>query len=301
MSSSRYWELRVPVSPALAEGLTNFVWELGALGVVEEEEPDKPSRLRAFFPKTEFAAALEERVRAYLDGVRALGFETPGGPSVVALADEDWAEAWRAHFRPVAVGRSLLVVPPWERPPRTARLVVTIEPGRAFGTGQHGSTVGCLLRLEALLQDGAPARAIDLGTGSGILAITAARLGVGSVLAVDEDPDAVAAAIANAARNGVCDRVRCVLSAASCLDAPAAPLVVANLLAAAHLRLGGRYGRWVTGGGTLILGGILDAEAPVVAGALGAHGFIERARASVEGWTSLELQRGPRAPLHDRA
>ena len=121
MSSSRYWELSVPVGPEVSEGLTNFAWELGALGVVEEEEPDKPSRLRAFFPKTELAAALEERVRAYLAGVRALGFETPGGPSVVALADEDWAEAWRAHFRPVAVGRSLLVAPPWERPPRTGR------------------------------------------------------------------------------------------------------------------------------------------------------------------------------------
>ena len=301
MSSSRYWELSLAVSPDVSEGLTNFVWELGALGVVEEEEPGKPPRLRAFFSKTEFAAALEERVRVYLDGLRALGFEPPGEPSVVALADEDWADAWRAHFRPVAVGRSLLVAPPWDRPPRTGRLVITIEPGRAFGTGQHGSTVGCLLRLEALLQNGAPAEAIDLGTGSGILAITAARLGVGSVLAVDEDPDAVASAIANAARNGVCDRVRCVLAPASSLDAPAAPLVVANLLAAAHLRLGGRYGRWVTGGGTLILGGILDAEAPAVAQALGAHGFAERARASVEGWTSLELRRGPRAPLHDHA
>ena len=178
MSSSRYWELSVPVGPEVSEGLTNFAWELGALGVVEEEAAGKPPRLRAFFPKTEFAAALEERVRVYLDGLRALGFDAPGEPSVVALADEDWADAWRAHFRPVPVGRSLLVAPPWDRPPRTGRLVITIEPGRAFGTGQHGSTMGCLLRLEALLARGAtPTRAIDLGTGSGILAIAAARLG----------------------------------------------------------------------------------------------------------------------------
>ncbi|HBH03956.1 MAG TPA: 50S ribosomal protein L11 methyltransferase [Candidatus Rokubacteria bacterium] len=309
MSSSRYWELSVPVGPEVSEGLTNFAWELGALGVVEEEAAGKPPRLRAFFPKTEFAAALEERVRVYLDGLRALGFDAPGEPSVVALADEDWADAWRAHFRPVPVGRSLLVAPPWDRPPRTGRLVITIEPGRAFGTGQHGSTMGCLLRLEALLARGAtPTRAIDLGTGSGILAIAAARLGVGSVLAVDEDPDAVASAIANAARNGVCDRVRCVLGGAGGLDAPDAPLVVANLLTAAHLRLAVRYGRWVTEGGALILGGILDAEASGVGEALGAHGFTPRARVSVEGWTTLQFRREPgprgrasRAALHDRA
>src|SRR5438445_392861 len=184
MSPSRYWELTVGVPADLSEGLTNLVWELGALGVVEEEPP-----------------------------------------------------------------------------------------------GQ------------------APRRMIDLGTGSGILAIAAARLGVDGVLAVDDDPDAVASAMANAARNHVSDRVRCVLADAARLDEAAAPLVVANLLTAAHRKLALRYGRWVLPAGTLILGGILDGEGAEVAAALGAHGFAPRASRSVEGWTTLEL----RAPLHDRA
>src|SRR3989475_12374814 len=99
MSSSGFWELAVGVSADLSEGLTNLVWELGALGVVEEEQPGQGARLRAFFPGTIFASALEAQVRAYLDGLRELGFEPPTDVSVVALADENWADAWRAHFR----------------------------------------------------------------------------------------------------------------------------------------------------------------------------------------------------------
>ena len=111
MSSSGFWELAVGVSADLSEGLTNLVWELGALGVVEEEQPGQGARLRAFFPGTIFASALEAQVRAYLDGLRELGFEPPTDVSVVALADENWADAWRAHFTPRLVGRRLLILP----------------------------------------------------------------------------------------------------------------------------------------------------------------------------------------------
>src|SRR5205814_182956 len=90
---------------------------------------------------------------------------------VVALASEDWAEAWRVHFRPLPVGKRLLIAPPWDRPHANGRVVITIEPGRAFGTGQHASTLGCLERLESLIARAAPLRLIDLGTGSGVLAI----------------------------------------------------------------------------------------------------------------------------------
>jgi ribosomal protein L11 methyltransferase len=299
MSSSRYWELTVGVSADLSEGLTNLVWELGALGVVEEEQPGQAARLRAFFPETARASALEQSVRDYLDGLRQLGFAPAreSDVSVVALADENWHEAWRVHFTPQRVGRRLVIAPPWDAPAAGRRLVITIEPGRAFGTGHHGSTLGCLEALEAAVEAEGPKRMIDLGTGSGILAIAAARLGVDGVLAVDDDPDAIASAMANAARNHVSDRVRCVLADAERLDEAAAPLVVANLLTAAHRKLAPRYGRWVLPAGTLILGGILDGEGAEVAAALGAHGFAPHASRSVEGWTTLEL----RAPLHDRA
>ena len=297
MSSSHYWELTVGAPSDLSEGLTNLAWELGALGVVEEEEPGRGARLRAFFPETVAASALEESVRRYLDGLRALGFAPAADVRVAALADENWADAWRVHFKPRAVGRRLVIAPPWDLPAPNGRIVIEIEPGRAFGTGHHGTTAGCLEALEAAIERDPPSRMLDLGTGSGILAIAAARLGVASVLAVDDDPDAVACAMANAARNHVSDRVRCALADAATLREPRAPLVVANLLSAAHRRLAAQYLRSLTPGGSLLLGGILDAEAADLGGALAVHGLIHRASRSVEGWTTLEL----RAPLYDRA
>jgi ribosomal protein L11 methyltransferase len=195
------------------------------------------------------------------------------------------------------VGRRLLVAPPWDVPRDPGRLVLIIEPGRAFGTGHHGSTAGCLELLERALEAAPVESAIDLGTGSGILAIAAARLGVSRVLGIDDDPDAVAAAVANADRNGVAARIECRLGNAAALEAEPAPLVLANLLAAAHLKLAARYRRLLAPGGTLVLGGILDAEAGAVADVAHAHGLVSADTLSIDGWTSL----GFRAPIHDLA
>lgn len=298
MFPSRYWELTVEIPEEASEGVTNFVWELGALGVVEEETPGAPPRLRAFFAQAAGAAGLAARVREYLGGLAALGFGPAGEPRVAPLADEDWATAWRAHFRAIPAGRRLVIAPPWATEPPNGRLTITIEPGRAFGTGHHGSTAGCLQMLETIVEREGPSSAIDLGTGSGILAIALARLGVPSVLAIDDDPDAVRSARANVAANGVADRVRCVEGEAGALVTEGAPLVVANLLAAAHRRLAPRYGRYVLGGGALVLGGILDAEAAEVADALRPRGFDPRASVSREDWTTLELRRRGRDPAH---
>jgi ribosomal protein L11 methyltransferase len=298
MPSARYWELTVPVSPDAAEGLTNLVWELGALGVVEEARPDGAPWLRAFFPDTHDVAALAGHVDTYLDSLVRLGFAAPRGARVTPLADENWAEAWRAHFRAIAVGRRLLVAPPWEPASAAGRLVITIEPGRAFGTGHHGSTAGCLELLEAAVERARPASAVDIGTGSGILAVALARLGVAGVLAFDSDPDAVTAAGANAARNGVGERVRVLRADLGDAEPEPAALVVANLLAAAHRAHAASYADWVAPGGTLILGGILDAEAAAVGRAAAVHGFGVHGSRSVEGWTSLELTG---APVHRRS
>ena len=242
-------------------------------------------------------AALEIRVRDYLASLGALGLVTAAAPTITALADRNWAEAWREHFRPLPVGRRLLVAPPWDLPEITERVVLVIEPGRAFGTGHHGSTAGCLTLLERVLERERPSTAIDLGTGSGILAIAAARFGVPAVLAVDDDPDAVAVATANARINNVSARVQCRREDAAALDASPAPLVLANLLTAAHTRLAARYRRLLTPGGALVLGGILDAEAGAVDELLRAEGLTATDDVSIEGWTSLWF----RAPLHDRA
>jgi ribosomal protein L11 methyltransferase len=296
--SARYWELTVGIPEEASEGLTNFMWELGALGVVEEEPVGGEPRLRAFFAQTADTAILSTRVEAYLAALDALGFRG-GRPSRVApLADEDWADAWRAHFAPFALGERFVIAPPWEIPRDDGREVLTIEPGRAFGTGQHGSTAGCLLLLEAVASGSPPARALDIGTGSGILAIAAARLGVRDVHAIDSDPDAIASATANVERNALGHRVRCEIGDAATLVGPPFPLVLANLLAAAHRALAARYAALVAPGGLLVLGGLLDGEADEIAATVGTHGFSPHATRSVEGWTSLACRH---APLHARA
>lgn len=288
--AARYWELTLTVPPDAAEGLTNFLWETGALGVVEEERPGETPELRAFFPATTAPAWLTERVTVYAEGLIALGFGAVGRPRVTTLEDGGWAEAWREHFRPITIG-GFIVAPPWEAPASVERIVLVIEPGRAFGTGHHGSTAGCLEALERALRAGVPERALDLGTGSGILAIALARLGVAHVLAVDEDPDAIANASANVARNGVAARVDCRMDDAATLDAPRAPLVVANLISGVHRRLVARYERYVTAGGTLILGGILDTEADELGRVVGGHGWQPAFAVSREGWSTLVFTR----------
>lgn len=289
MSTVSYWELALAVTDDVAEGMTNFLWELGALGVIEEQPAGGPVELRAFFPGHFDAHAVGARVGQYVAGLSALGFTAPGPPRVAPVADANWAQAWREHFRPLPIGRRLLVAPPWNVESAPERLTIVIEPGRAFGTGHHGSTAGCLEALEAIVAQHVPATAIDLGTGSGILAIAAARLGVLRVLAIDEDPDAVTCAAANATLNGVADRIVCRSADAAALQTAPAPLVLANLLSAAHRRLASAYARYVAPGGRLVVGGLLDGEAAEVGTALSAHGLTPGAVRSVDGWTTLEL------------
>jgi ribosomal protein L11 methyltransferase len=171
-------------------------------------------------------------------------------------------------------------------------MVVLIEPGRAFGTGGHGSTRSCLALLERALAGVEVSRAVDVGCGSGILAIAAAALGVRRVDAIDLDPDAVAATEDNARRNAVADRVRALVAGVDGWAGPAAPLVLANLLAAAHVTLAPTLAALVAPGGSLIAGGLLAHEVPAVVGVFAAAGCWLVELAEDDGWAALLLRRG---------
>ena len=295
-AAAPYWELTVTLGADAAEtseAVTNRLWELGAVGVVEEAT-EGAATLRAFFPPGTDAEARAAALREYLGELAALA--VPGAQARVAVAplpDEPWADAWRAHFRPVPVGRRLLVCPPWELPSRSEeRTVIVIEPGRAFGTGGHGSTRSCLGLLERVLANGRVPCAVDVGCGSGILAIAAAALGVPRVEAIDLDPDAVAATEENASRNAVGDRVHAAVAAVESWSGAGAPLVLANLLAAAHATLAPALVQLVTPGGSLIAGGLQAHEVPVVAGVFAAEGCWLAEVAEDDGWAALFLRRG---------
>ncbi len=292
-----FWQLTLPASADSEDALTNFLWEQGALGVVEEETPGVPPRLRAFFAESMSSTRLLKAVLDYQASLRSLGFAVESqGTEITPLLDEAWASAWQQSFPAREVGRRLLVLPPWIEPPARAtgpdRLPVIIEPGRAFGTGHHGTTEGCLVLLEEALAATPGVAALDVGTGTGILAIAALKLGAPAVVAIDVDPDAVAATRVNAERNG-CTGLRVRLAEPQEV-ADRFPLVLANLLTHTHLALAPQYARLVAPGGSLVLGGMLADEDGRVSQALAALGFATRGRLALEGWASLRLE-APRA------
>jgi ribosomal protein L11 methyltransferase len=303
-----FWQLTVPAAAETSEGLTNFLWEQGALGVIEEEAPGTPARLRAFFAESKSSTALLAAVNGYRASLCSLGFVLPPEEALITpLLDEAWASAWQQSFPAREIGQRLLVLPPWlcelgevtpqatlgevqpkasrantRGGPRHDRVAVIIEPGRAFGTGHHGTTEGCLVLLEEALAAAPGASALDIGTGTGILAIAALRLGARAVLAIDVDPDAVAAAQVNASRNDC--RALTVRLAEPQDITERFPLVLANLLTHTHLALAEHYARLVAPGGRLVLGGMLEDEDGRVTLALARAGFTARSRLALEGW-----------------
>jgi len=212
-----------------------------------------------------------------------------GGALVDVVTTEvadDWADRWRAFHRPIAIGERLYVRPPWEPAAAGDRLDVVIDPGQAFGTGAHHTTRLCL----ELLAELEPAGALtDLGCGSGVLAIAAAKLGWGPVLGVDHELESVRATRENAKVNGVvvqAERFDLVRGG----PAPTAPTVVANLLRPLLLCVA-RAGFAGPPPHTLIASGLLAHEGDEVAAAFARHGLAEAGRRSGGEWIALDLRR----------
>ena len=189
----------------------------------------------------------------------------------------------------MVIGRRLLVAPPWDVPDAPDREVLVIEPGMAFGTGQHATTRGCLETIEAAVAAGGVARALDVGTGSGILALALARLGVPHVVAIDDDPRVVPIARENLARNGAA-RVELMVGTAAELTARF-DLVVANLLADVLVRDAATLRARVAAGGRLVLSGLLASQAEAVAAAYPGWRVADVHRD--EEWCTLVLRPSP--------
>lgn len=201
------------------------------------------------------------------------------------VRDEDWAENWKQFYHPLEVGPRLVICPSWEKfSPRPEQLVVILDPGSAFGTGYHWSTRLCLEFLEEV----APREPmLDLGTGSGILAIAGARLGVSDILAVDNDPVAVKVAKENVAVNGVSIQVEL----ADRAPARGYALVTANLIASVLVEMAADLFACLAPQGLLICGGIIRERKDEVVEALSAAGLTLKDSKEREDWVSLLLER----------
>jgi ribosomal protein L11 methyltransferase len=203
------------------------------------------------------------------------------------LSEANWAEAWKAHYTPQRIGKRFLVVPSWladEAAAGPEDVVLYLDPGTAFGTGLHPTTRLCLAALEELVRPGD--EVLDLGTGSGILAIGAGRLGAGRVVAVDLDPKAAAVAADNAERNGVAIETL----AGELADTPPGrfDLVVANILAGPIVTLApALVERLRRPGGRLVVSGILAEQADDVAAALAAAGAEELETRHSGDWVAI--------------
>ena len=225
---------------------------------------------------------------------RALG---PDGASVraVDVPDDGWAARSQASLRAVQVG-GVVVAPPWDVPATAdapGRAVIVIEPSTGFGTGHHASTRVCLRALQTWLPRADPPRdVLDLGTGSGVLAIAAHRLGAAAVVAVDRDPDALANARDNLARNAASAAVTLRRADVATFAAPAASIVTANLSGAVLIRCARRIARQVRSSGCLIAGGVATDEEERVRMAF-ADTLTPTDRTIEEGWVALTLRRHP--------
>jgi ribosomal protein L11 methyltransferase len=216
-----------------------------------------------------WTAARRAKLLKGLAAIRAQGRPVgPGRITVRRLRPEDWAESWKRHFKPMAIGEALLVKPSWSRRrPRPGQAVVVLDPGLSFGTGQHPTTAFCLAQLVASRQSGPTLSFLDIGTGSGILAIAAAKLGFTPVHAFDNDPAAVRVAKENARQNGVASSVqirRADLTRLPRQSPTRYDLVCANLLAELLVNQAPRILARLSPGGRLVLAGILAGEFPQV-------------------------------------
>ncbi len=217
----------------------------------------------------EKTAAWNAGARAEIQsGLRTLtecGIETaPGEITVRKVRREDWAESWKRHFKPLEIGTALLLKPSWEkRQPRPGQVVVILDPGLSFGTGHHATTSFCLGQLVAQRQAGARQSFLDIGTGSGILAIAAAKLGYSPVRCFDFDPESVRVAKANAAQNGVAERVKPVRRDLTKLPKAGATrhhVVCANLIYDLLIAERDRILSRLRPDGVLVLAGILQTQ-----------------------------------------
>jgi len=206
-------------------------------------------------------------------------------------AGRDWASFWKVHFKAVNLGRRLHLRPVWDdSPPPPGRIVLTINPGMSFGTGDHFTTRFCLEMLDDVCQKFRPKSLLDAGTGSGILAVAGARLGVGRGRGFDVDPVAVDCARENARLNGVGRRVRFQAGDVRHVRIDDRfDLVCANLYAGLLLETADRLGAWT--GRSLILSGIRELETDAVAERFGLLGFDETARDGDGEWSGLLLER----------
>jgi ribosomal protein L11 methyltransferase len=319
--AGRWVEVAVEASPEAAEAVYAIFHRWGHGGVAIEVPsqppaldehawaaapqpvPDASVVVKTYLPVGPGLEARRRGLERDLWHLQAFGLGRIGSVQTRTLAEEDWAEAWKEHYHVHRVGRRFVIKPSWRAyTPQPDDLVLELDPGMAFGTGLHPTTQLCLIALEQHPPTGQVV--LDLGTGSGILAIGAARLGARRVLALDVDPVAVHAAKANVRRNRLARVVTVAQgtielsgqirqTGAPMRDLPVGPfaLVLANIIAGVIIELAPGLAAVCRPGGRLIASGILTERLPEVQDVLARRGFTCCETMTSGDWAAVQAVR----------
>jgi ribosomal protein L11 methyltransferase len=267
--------LKIEVSsPAeLMDALGNFLTETGAAGVFQETLEPQPGdfpeaktseTIEAYFPLDVRSEKRIAAVQKYLESLSEIFPDLPA-PSLKTetISDPDWGEQWKKYFKPIRVSNNIIVKPTWERyTPSSRDIVIEIDPGMAFGTGQHASTRMCIEALEDIIFKDRTVKdwkVLDVGCGTGILGITSAKLGAGDVICLDIDKKAIEIARENADINHVDERMRIINQDAAAVKDPR-NLIIANLTAKLLLKLRLHLTQLLLPEGYMIISGIIDQD-----------------------------------------
>ncbi|HQN43875.1 MAG TPA: 50S ribosomal protein L11 methyltransferase [Anaerolineaceae bacterium] len=303
MAEARWLEISLVVNDELAEAVADVLGRFVSQGVVmersvefndaeDEGTPYGPVRVSGYLPVDEQLEDVRQQLEQalwYLGRIQPLP-----EPSYRTIEDQDWMAAWKQHYRPIPVGQKLMILPAWLSLDTEDRIAVRIDPSMAFGTGTHPTTQLCMALLENRVGKNEPV--IDVGCGSGILSIAAAKLGAVRALAVDIDPLSVKATLENAQANGVSEQIEAGLgSVAEILQKnfslDRAPLVLANILAPVIVRLlDAGLAQLVLPGGILILSGIMVDQADSVIEAAARHQLTLIEQQTMGDWIALVMQ-----------
>jgi len=296
MAPTQWGEVRVTIPKQAQEALSNFLMERGSSGIVIEDAEGKEGFevIKAYFA---FPLMIEaQSISRYLEAIREFFPEIcPSGVEVRFVADRDWMMRWRAFFKASQPGRRIVVKPPWIRLRSRGMIVIDIEPGMAFGTGTHATTRLCLRALEKALTGGydlprrggrAVPSVLDVGMGSGILCIAAAKLGARHVLGIDIDQRALENARGNIRINRLSRRIRMRKATISQIGEQF-DLVVANIDGKTIEEMKFPLMDRVAAGGTLILSGVLDGEVDLLRKLFPEGSFTLMEVTQEEGWACV--------------
>lgn len=266
---SAWIEISIDLAPTAHEAMSGYLFDMGCEGVVMES-----TRVKAYLPLPRELASVQASILSFVDGL-SLIFPEIGSPvvSITPVETGDWSENWRRFFHTEKATPRLLIVPVWETPPpdwEGERILM--DPGPAFGTGQHATTRMCLLSLErAILEPGWSM--LDVGTGSGILAVYGAKLGAERILGVDIDPEALRWAKRNIGLNTFSGRIELTDQPVTSLR-ERFRLLTANLTVGPILELLPSFSELLHPGGRLILSGLLREQVEKVKKAVREQGFL---------------------------